>query len=93
LVRGSLCDESDTIPGYGTNPSVHPVSTMASYRFRLLADGKSEYDADCDCRDDLEALGTAENLSADFELEVWRGERRLAHVRKGTVAIDVVLAR
>ena len=61
---------------------------MGSYRFRLLGEGTSGYDADCDCRDDLEALGTAENLSADFEVEVWHGDRRVAHVKKGNVTLD-----
>lgn len=61
---------------------------MPSYHFRLLTDGKPTHEADCDCRGDLEALLTAEKLSADFDVEVWHDERRVAHLKKGNVAVD-----
>ena len=62
---------------------------MASYYFRLLAEGNSAYAADCDCRDDQEALRTAKRLSSDFDVEVWRDDQRLAHLKKKKVAVEV----
>jgi hypothetical protein len=37
--------------------------------------------------DDLAALAEAQSLSATHTIEVWQGERRVAHVKRGDRAL------
>jgi hypothetical protein len=56
---------------------------MTYYLFRLLTEDHA-IEADFACPDDVAAVRAAKNLTADFEsVEVWDGNRRLAHLRKG----------
>ena len=58
---------------------------MSYYLFRLLTDAHA-IEADFACRDDVEAVRAAENLTVDFEsVEVWDGDRRLALVTRDSV--------
>jgi hypothetical protein len=58
---------------------------MPSYRFRLFCNGEPSHQADHPHEDDLDALDTAEALAENFEVEVWRGQRFVARIKKGNL--------
>ncbi|HEY5046409.1 MAG TPA: hypothetical protein VII49_00125 [Rhizomicrobium sp.] len=57
---------------------------MALYRFYMLDAANHIIQArNDDCLDDAEACAKAQDLSIEFAVEVWCGDRRVCHVRRG----------
>jgi hypothetical protein len=63
------------------------------YTFNYRFDGEIAYSAEHPFTDDLEALDTAEQLAAHFEIEVFNGDRFVARVNKGSRALNTQDAR
>jgi hypothetical protein len=61
---------------------------MAFYSFLFIRDGQSMYQTGQDHADDLDALEEAENLSGEFEVEVWRQGRLVARIKKGNAPLN-----
>ena len=58
---------------------------MSLYRFRFSMDGELVHEADHESTNDLDALDAAHAFAAEFDVEVWDGERFVARVKKGAV--------
>ena len=62
---------------------------MSRYLFRMLT-GAHIFEADCVCRDDWEAMNTAEDVLMDFTaIEVWDGKRFVVLIAKGDPKVTV----
>lgn len=55
---------------------------MTSYRFRFFRNGEFAYQVNQQHEDDLDALARAQALTAKFDVQVWRSNRFVAHVKK-----------
>ena len=62
---------------------------MLDFTFLYRLDGKTIYTAKHEFADDLDALDTAEQLAAEFEIEIWHCERFVARVFKGPRSLRV----
>jgi hypothetical protein len=63
------------------------------YTFHYRLDGQIAYSAKHEFIDDLDALDTAEQLVAEFEIEVFSGDRFVARINKGDRALNIEDAR
>jgi hypothetical protein len=63
---------------------------VTAYQFRFFKDGELVYEARHDHRDDFDALDDAEAaLSGELEVEIRKGRRFVASVRKSHGAVQV----
>lgn len=62
---------------------------MARYNFCFQVDGKTFDEIEHDCGDDLEALRLAQSLSEECDVQIWIGERLVAHVKEGNAPSTV----
>ena len=74
-----LRDTSDTdVPAL---PLVTGGARMADYRFRYIQHDEIIFEDTLQFADDLDALDHATMVSAEFEVEVWQGDHRVAYVK------------